>query len=131
MVEFERDRTGTMPRFFAVNHHPEVVERVAQLKVLQRMVDAGEVTDAWASERRKLMTAYLADEDSDRLLRLTADYTLLLPMRFHLYRQARRRAEALGLPVAIHEDMVLAAAQAAVGSEATQAAMESAGGGVA
>jgi hypothetical protein len=75
------------------------------------------------------MTAYLADEDSDRLLRLTADYTLLLPMRFHLYRQARRRAEALGLPVAIHEDMVLAAAQAAVGSEATQVALESAGVG--
>ena len=105
MVEFARDRDGVMPRMFAVNHHPEVVERSAQLKILQRMVDAGEVTEAWATERRKLMTAHIADEDSDRMLRLTADYTLLLPMRFHLFRQARRRAEALGLPSGIHEDL--------------------------
>ena len=126
MVEFARDRTGTMPRVFAVNHHPEVVERAAQLKVLQRMVDAGEVTEAWATERRKLMTAYLADEDSDRMLRLTADYTLLLPLRFHLYRQARRRAEALGLPVTIHEDMVLAAARDSLES-AARAAFEVSG----
>jgi len=122
MVEFARDRAGIMPRMFAVNHHPEVVERLAQLKVLQRMVDAGEVTEAWASERRKLMTAHLADEDSDRLLKLTADYTLLQPMRFHLFRQARRRAAALGLPVTIHEDMALE-------GPAAQAAVESVAGG--
>jgi hypothetical protein len=121
MVELARDRGGLMPRIFAVNHHPEVVERAAQLKVLQRMVDAGEVTEAWATERRKLMTAHLADEDSDRMLRLTADYTLLQPLRFHLFRQARRRAEALGLPVAIHEDMVAASA-----AQLPAASMESA-----
>ncbi len=106
MFEFMRDRAGVMPRMFAVNHHPEVIERPAQRIILQRMVDSGEVTPAWAEERQRLMTQYLPDEDSDRLLRLTADYTLLVPMRFHLFRQARRRAEVLGLPVAVHEDEV-------------------------
>jgi hypothetical protein len=109
MVEFARDRGGVLPRFFAVNHHPEVVERAAQLDVLQRLQEAGEVSAAWADERRTLMTSRVADEDSDRMLRLTADYTLLLPLRFHLFRQARQRAEALGLEVRIHEDDAVAA----------------------
>ena len=41
MFEFARDRGGAMPRIFAVNHHPEVVDRAAQRVILQRMVDAG------------------------------------------------------------------------------------------
>lgn len=115
MFEFARDRAGLMPRIFAVNHHPEVVERAAQRIILQRMVDAGEVSEEWANERRHLMTEHFGGEDSDRMLQMTSDYTLIAPLRFHLWRQARRRAEALGLAPSVHEDEVAAATTSAAG----------------
>jgi hypothetical protein len=31
MLEFARDWGGVMPRFFAVNHHPEIVDRSRQV----------------------------------------------------------------------------------------------------
>ena len=40
---------------------------------------------------------------------MTSDYTFLGPLRFHLWRQVRRRAEARGLRVAVHEDQLLEA----------------------
>ena len=40
MVEWARDSAGVMPRIFAVNHHPEIVDRSRQMLVLQQKLDA-------------------------------------------------------------------------------------------
>jgi hypothetical protein len=107
MLEFARDRGGVMPRVFGVNHHPEIVDRSRQLMLLRHKLDRGEVTPAWYAERAEILTRTYPDEDSDQRLYLTSDYTLLAPLRFHLDRQVRLRAETLGLTVAVHEDRVL------------------------
>jgi len=109
MLEFARDRGGVMPRVFAVNHHPEIVDRFRQIMILNQKRDRGEVTSEWYQERLEILTRTYPDEDSDQRLHVTSDYTLLGPLRFHLYRQVRRRAEALGLRVDLHEDQVLEA----------------------
>ncbi|MDP9120619.1 MAG: hypothetical protein M3O15_04505 [Acidobacteriota bacterium] len=108
MVEFARDRGGAMPRVFAVNHHPEILNRAQQSLILEEKVGRGEVTREWADERREILTRSYPDEDSDRELEITSELTLLGPLRFHLYRQLRLRAEALGLPLDLHEDRVAA-----------------------
>ena len=46
---------------------------------------------------------------------LTSNYTLLTPLRFHLWRQVRRRAESLGYAVDLHEDRLAAGAPFPVG----------------
>ena len=107
MLEFARDRAGVMPRIFAVNHHPEIVDRFRQVMILNQKRDRGEVTNEWYQERLEILTRTYPDENSDLRLHLTSDYTLLAPLRFHLYRAVRVRAEALGLPLRIHEDQVL------------------------
>ncbi len=109
MLEFARDRAGLMPRVFAVNHHPEIVDRFRQFMILNQKRDRGEVTNEWYQERREVLTRNYPDENSDQRLHVTSDYTLLGPLRFHLWRQVRLRAEALGLPVAVHEDQLLEA----------------------
>ncbi|HEV8253751.1 MAG TPA: hypothetical protein VGQ78_03280 [Vicinamibacteria bacterium] len=116
MAEFARDAGRVMPRVFGVNHHPEILDRTRQMRILQEKLQRGEVTREWAEDRgRILMTSY-PDERTDRRLRITSDYTLFAPLRFHLYRQLRLRAEALGLEVDVHEDRV--PEQAAAGSAA-------------
>ena len=65
------------------------------------------VTREWFEERLEMITRTYPGEDSDLRLHRTSVFTLLGPLRFHLERQIRRRAEALGLPVDIHEDEVL------------------------
>jgi hypothetical protein len=112
MVEFSRDRGGVMPRVFGVNHHPEIVDRHRQLMILQQKLDRGEVTADWAEERLEVLTRTYADEDSDRRLHLTSDYTLLGPLRFFVHRQLRERAESLGLALDVHEDRVWEQAEA-------------------
>lgn len=107
MLEFARDRGGVMPRVFAVNHHPEIVDRFRQVMILNQKRDRGEVTNEWYQERLEILTRAYPDENSDLRLHTTSDYTLLAPLRFHLYRAVRVRAEALGLPVPIHEEQVL------------------------
>ncbi|HEY8019785.1 MAG TPA: hypothetical protein VIH93_01710 [Thermoanaerobaculia bacterium] len=107
MLELARDRGGVMPRIFGVNHHPEVVDRAHQLEVLEAKLARGEVDRAWYDERRETMTRMHLHEDSDRLLQLTSHYTLYGPLRFHLERQVRRRAAALGRPVDLDEDRIL------------------------
>jgi len=122
MLEVARDGGGVMPRVFAVNHHPEIVDRGRQLMILQQKLERGEVSAAWVAERREILTRNLPDEDSDRRLHVTSDATLLAPLRFHVFRQVRLRAEALGLDVDLHEDAVLAgAASALVGAAAPEA----------
>jgi hypothetical protein len=107
MLELARDAAGVMPRVFAVNHHPEVVERRHQLDLLESKLRRGEVSAEWVEERREILTRTYPDEDSDSRLRRTSEATLLGPLRFFLYRQLRRRAAALRLPLDLHEDQVL------------------------
>ena len=106
MLEFARDSGGAMPRVFGVNHHPEIVDRARQLILLEQKLEGGEVSAQWAAERREALTRAYPDEDSDARLRLTSDYTLLGPLRFHLRRQMRLRTESLGFRVDLQEDRV-------------------------
>jgi hypothetical protein len=85
-----------------------------QMLILQQKREKGEVTPEWFEERRAVLEATHGDAGQDRRLQLTSDYTLLGPLRFHLYRQVRLRAEALGLDVELHEDEVLAQTRPAV-----------------
>jgi hypothetical protein len=109
MLEFARDGAGTMPRVLAVNHHPEIVDRFRQVMILNQKRDRGEVTNEWYQERVEILTRTYPDEDSDQRLHVTSDYTFLGPLRFHLWRLVRRRAEARGLTIGVHEDQLLEA----------------------
>jgi hypothetical protein len=106
MLEFARDKAAVMPRMFAVNHHPEIVDRFRQMMILGQKLDRGEVTNEWYQERVDVLTRNYPDENSDQRLHVTSDFTLLGPLRFHLNRAVRMRAAALGIPVAVHEDSV-------------------------
>jgi hypothetical protein len=106
MIEFARDSNGVMPRFFAVNHHPEIVDRFRQVMILNQKRDRGEVSEAWYRERLEILTRTYPDEEVDQRLHLTSDFTLLGPLRFHLFRALRRRAQALAVPTSLHEDRV-------------------------
>ncbi|MFL6195186.1 MAG: hypothetical protein ACJ75H_13510 [Thermoanaerobaculia bacterium] len=107
MIEFARDAAGAMPRVFGVNHHPEIARREGQIAILEQKVERGEVTAEWAAERREILTRSYPQEDSDDLLQLTSDYTLIGPLRFHLWRQVRQRAESLGFAVDLREERAL------------------------
>lgn len=106
MMEFARDRGGVMPRIFGVNHHPEIVDRSRQLMILRKKFDRGEVSDEWFEDRALVLTQSYPDDASDQRLHLTSDFTLLAPLRFHLYRHVRRRAESLGLHADIDEERI-------------------------
>jgi hypothetical protein len=107
MIEFARDASGVMPRMLAVNHHPEILDRFRQLMILNRKRERGEVSEAWCRERLEILTRQFPEEDVDERLHLTSDFTLLGPLRFHLFRALRRRAEALGSPLALDESRVI------------------------
>jgi hypothetical protein len=107
MIEFARDQAGVVPRLFAVNHHPEIVDRFRQLMILDQKRGRGEVSEAWYRERLEILTRSFPEEDVDQRLHLTSDFTLLGPLRFHLFRQFRLRAEAHGGARGFHEDRVL------------------------
>lgn len=109
MIEFARDRAGVMPRVLGVNHHPEILQRDSLLKLLEQKFRRGDVTAEWYDERVKILTTQHAGEDSERLVMLTSHYTLVAPLRFHLTRIFRRRAEALGRALGLHEDATLTA----------------------
>jgi hypothetical protein len=105
MMEWARDPGGVMPRIFGVNHHPEIVDRGRQLLILeQKRRSDDHLPASWYEERIETLTRTFADEDTERRLHVTSDYTLLGPLRFHVQRQVRRRAEALGFTVDLHED---------------------------
>jgi hypothetical protein len=95
-IELARNRGGVMPRFFGVNHHPEIVDRELLMTVLEEKLASGEVTGEWYEER----AATLRDEftgERERQSRLTSEYMLQAPVRFHLARLIRQRREMLGL----------------------------------
>ena len=85
MVELARDASGTMPRFLAFNHHPEIVDREHVLQVLDEKKAHGEVDQQWYDERVATMLELFGEKE--RLSRLTSAYTLFEPLRFHLRRQ--------------------------------------------
>ncbi len=107
MLEWARDRGGVMPRIFAVNHHPEIIDRSRQLLILQQMKERGEVTQSWYEERLDLLTGTYPDEDIERSLAVTSDYTIVGPLRYYIFRELRKRAEALGKSVPFHEDRMI------------------------
>ena len=63
----------------------------------------------WYRERLEILTGSLPDEDVDQRLHLTSDFTLLGPLRFHLFRQIRHRVESRGRSTGLHESRVLQA----------------------
>lgn len=88
-----------VPRVLGVNHHPEIVNRYRQLTVLQKKRDRGEVTEEWYAERLQTLAQAVGPGIGDRLLHQTSSYTLLAPLRAHIYRAIARRAEDLGRPL--------------------------------
>lgn len=96
MVEVGRG-TDVVPRVIGVNHHPEVVNRQRLMVVLRQKLERGNVSRAWYDERMRTLEQPIGDEYGDRLLHLTSSYTLLGPLRVHLYREAARRAHAFGV----------------------------------
>jgi hypothetical protein len=124
MLEWARDRDGVMPRVFGVNHHPEIVDRSRQLLILEQKRERGDVSQEWYDERVKIMTETYPDAMGARRLHQTSDYTLLGPLRFHLYRQVRLRARQLGRTIAIDEGRLVPA-----GEDALMASAPGAGSG--
>jgi hypothetical protein len=94
VVEFARDRSGSMPRILGVNHHPEIIDREHILIVLDEKRAHGEVTDAWYREREETMNEMLIGE-AERQSRLTSHYTFIGPLRFHLDRLIEERCADL------------------------------------
>ena len=76
------------------------------MAIIEQKLERGEVSAQWAAERLEILTRGDRDEGAERLLQLTSDYTLLRPLRFHLQRQVRRRAESLGFSVDLDENRV-------------------------
>ena len=85
MVELARDASGTMPRFLAFNHHPEIIDRDHVLQVLDAKRQHGDVDQQWYDERAATLMELFGEKE--RQSRLTSEYTLCAPLRFHLRRQ--------------------------------------------
>jgi hypothetical protein len=90
MVEFARDPGGTMPRVLGVNHHPEIIDREHIMRVLDEKRAHGEVSEQWYRERAVTMRDLFQGEQ-ERQSRLTSEFTLLAPLRFHLRRLVEER----------------------------------------
>jgi hypothetical protein len=94
MIEFARDAAGLMPRVWGMNHHPEIIDREHVLAVLEEKRTHREVSDRWYRERSATMSDLLEGEN-ERQSRLTSEYTLLEPLRYHLGRIVRERTGVL------------------------------------
>lgn len=86
MIELERDRNGIMPRVFAANHHPEVVDIRHMVDVLDEKLEKGEVTADWRQKRYESLVAFWNEPDVDERMRRTSRYTLLDLLAYHLRR---------------------------------------------
>jgi hypothetical protein len=82
------------------------VNRARLLVAIEKQFERGDVTREWHDERKKTLTEPIADEWGDRLIHLTSSYTFMGPLRFHLYKLARLRGEALGRLVGVDEAML-------------------------
>ncbi len=90
MAEFVS--TGTMPRVFGVNHHPEIIDRAHLLAVLEKKHARGEVAEQWYRERVHTLEHEMTGE-TERQSRLTSHYTLLGPLQWHLERIVEERLD--------------------------------------
>ncbi|HEX4822896.1 MAG TPA: hypothetical protein VFV19_01150 [Candidatus Polarisedimenticolaceae bacterium] len=106
MMEVARDASSRMPRVFGVNHHPEIIDRANLMGMLRRKLDRGEIDREWYDRRVGALAVQFPDEKDDPRLQTTTDFTFLGPLRFHLTRTARRRAESLGRPFPASENDV-------------------------
>jgi len=88
MAEFAR--SGEMPRVFGVNHHPEIIDREHLLNVLEEKRAHGDVSDEWFRERTHTLENEMVGE-VEKQSRLTSEYTLLAPLRFHIERLIDQR----------------------------------------
>ena len=107
MIEVARDRGGTMPRMIAVNHHPEIRDREMQRALLERKLARSEVSAEWVEERNRIIADVFRSRESEARVMLASYFTLLGPLRFHLYRQVRLRGAALGVAGDLDEERVL------------------------
>jgi hypothetical protein len=94
MVEFARDYAAGMPRFFGVNHHPEIIDREHCTLVLEEKFASGEVTRSWYEERIVTLRDDFAGE-RERQSQLTSWFTLIGPLRYHVTRMIHQRCEEL------------------------------------
>lgn len=92
MAEFAR--AGSMPRVFGTNHHPEIVDREHLLGVLAEKRQHGEVSEQWYRERSHTLENEMRG-DAESQSRLTSEYTLLGPLRWHLTRLIDDRIKRL------------------------------------
>ena len=103
MMEVARDPAGTMPRIFAVNHHPEIADRSSLMAMLRAKLDRGEIDPCWFEARMQVLAEHFPDAANDVDLRVTSAFTFAGPLRFHLTRLARARAERMGRPFPVRE----------------------------
>jgi hypothetical protein len=106
-VEFARDASGTMPRMVGVNHHPEIMDGGRQKLIMDTLWERGEVTRAWYEERLNVLARGNRDPVLAQQLALTTGFTLVWPLRFHLVKDLRRRAERLNRVFGMHEDTIV------------------------
>lgn len=95
MIEFARDRTGVMPRILAVNHHPEIIDRLHLMKLLDEKLARGEVSGIWYRERAAALGREFHSEEAEQSVALTSDFTLLQPLEFQLRRLMEERSAIL------------------------------------
>ncbi len=106
-VEFARDPSGTMPRMFGVNHHPEIMDSGRQKLIIESLWERGEVTQTWYEERMNVVAKGDQDADLAHRLALTTGFTFVWPLRFQLVKNLRRHAESLNRVFEMHEDQIL------------------------
>lgn len=93
MIELARDAGGVMPRFLAVNHHPEVIDRPHVMSVLAEKLERGEVTPDWYEERAKVFEDEIAGAARERELRRTSHYSFVAPLEHQVRRLVEERLE--------------------------------------
>lgn len=106
MIEFRRNPGEVIPGMFAVNHHPEIMDRSRQLSLLHQKRSNNHVTEEWFAERLKVLTTQYSGEDSDRMVSLTSWYTLVAPIRYHLARILSGRAAEAGRELNLPSSLV-------------------------
>ena len=106
-VEFARDPSGTMPRMFGVNHHPEIMDSGRQKIIIESLWERREVTQAWYEERLNVLAQGNRDAGLAQQLAITTGFTFVWPLRFQLVKNLRRQAERLNRVFEMHEDQVL------------------------
>ena len=105
-VEFARDPSGTMPRMYGVNHHPEIMDAGRQKVIIETLWSRGEVTKEWYDERMKVLAQGRRDPVLAQQLAITTGFTFVWPLRFHIVKHLRAMAGRLNRAFDLHEDAI-------------------------